>query len=254
MDAWGITLAVLRRWFVALPVLLVTAAGVYLVGPRVAPEYVVRATWMLVPGSTPVESRVDGPNPYGNISGAAGAVEVVLSSPQTRQQLGESGLIATYQITAESRATIIHMTLRATSAEVGIRTGEALHDLAVEELSSRQSGAGVRPEVQYGLVTLSQPAVIEVVTDDRTQLRAIVAAGGLVAAVVLAALVDGVILKLRGRRAARPAALDDSPEPGSTTTQPETGSTGRETEVPDGDPDDAEPHGEQASRNGTSPP
>ncbi|HSN43414.1 MAG TPA: hypothetical protein VLR88_05090, partial [Propionibacteriaceae bacterium] len=197
MDFWAITVAVLRRWFVVLPILILTGVGAVLLGGGVAPEYRVQASWIVVPGSTVSDPTTDAPNPYGNISAAAIALESVLNSPQTEQQVEKLGLPTSFQVSTQSRTTILEFSVRADSPEIGIRTADALLSLASEELKTRQTGAGVQTEVQYTMATLAAPAVVAVVDNGRLRVQAIVAAVGIVAALVMAVLVDDLVLRIR---------------------------------------------------------
>lgn len=240
MDFWAITVAVVRRWFVVLPILILAGVGAYFLGESVEPEYEIRATWILVPGSAVTDPDTVVPNPYGNISGAAVAVENVLNSPQIEQQVAALGLATPFDVTTQSRTTIMTFSVRSDSPEAGIGTADEVLEVAREELATRQTGAGVRTQYQFSLAVLAPPAVVDVIDEGRLRVQAIVVGGGAIAALVMAVLVDELILRVRRRRAAaasRETAGDPTPLRDHATAVEDPEPTPPQVDVPDAERD-----------------
>lgn len=197
MDVWGITLAVLRRWYIFLPLLGLAGGAASVVGEGVQPEYEVQASGLLVPGQ--VQPMV--PNPYGGLDDAVQAVALVLTSPDARQGIAERGLIPTYEVGAASRSVIMNFTVRGDTPERAMATTEAVIELAREELGTRQAGGGVAEPARYRLDLLAQPSVIGVIYDGKLQVQAVVGVLGAGLALLVAVLFDDLVGLLRRARA-----------------------------------------------------
>lgn len=208
MDVWRITVATLRRWYIFLPLLALTAGAVQVVGAGVSPEYEVAGTALITPGSAPAAV----PNPYGGEDQANAAVAIVLNSAEMRARVQAEGLLPTYQVSNQSRSTIMNVTVRGGDAGQAEETARYVFGLAVEELESRQSSAGIPPAAQYGLDVLAAPSLQAVVYDGKTQVQAVTGLLGASAALVVAVLFDDIVGLFRRRRARRrEAALPDEP-------------------------------------------
>lgn len=196
MDVWRITVATLRRWYVFLPLLALTGWAVLVVGNGVSPEYEVQASAMITP------NREEGaiPNPYDTISQATAAVAIVLNSPEARDRVGERGLISSYEVSSLQRSTIMKVSVRGDTEEGALATGDAVLQMIHDELSQRQTAAGLAPDAQYGMDILVQPAVIEVIRDGALRVQAVVGLLGASVALVIAVLFDDIVGLIRQRR------------------------------------------------------
>ena len=199
MDVWRITVAALRRWYVLVPLLGLTALMVMAVGRGVEPEYDVTGATMVVPGPALPQS----PNPYGAPSDANNAMAIVLNSPETRAVIADKGLIAGYQVSPQSRSTIMNLEVRGASPEQAVETGIAVFQQAATELVDRQTAAGIRPTEQYSLDVLQQPSVSGAVTDGKLRNMAVVGVLGGAISLAIAVLFDDVLGLLRRRRTRR---------------------------------------------------
>lgn len=189
MDVWRITLAALRRWYVLLPMLAVTGVLVMLSGNRVAPEYEGQAGAML----TPPRAATELANPYGSITGANEALGIVLGSTESRRAVMEQGLSPSYEIGVASRSTILQISVRAASPEVAVATGQAVLDLAAQELSTRQTETGLPPEAQVTLSVLEPPAVTAIVDTGSLRIQAVVGVLGAGLSLLVAVLFDDIV-------------------------------------------------------------
>jgi len=232
MDVWRITLAALRRWYILLPLLALTGWGVMVVGNGFHPQYEVHATAMMTPGST--ENMV--PNPYSGLDDANQAVTIVLNSAESHGQIASQGLSTDYEVMADSRSTIMQMTIRADDPDVAINTGNALLDLASSDLTERQTEAGLAKSSQFSLSVLAAPSVINVVYDGKLRTQAIVGLLGASIALVIAVLFDDIVGFVRRRRALR---RDRKVESGAAVGEPSSvdadGSNSSETSVKPGE-------------------
>jgi hypothetical protein len=189
VDVWRITLAALRRWYVLLPMLAVTGILVMLSGDRVAPEYEGQAGAML----TPPQAATELANPYGSITQANEALGIVLNSTESRREVMDQGLSPAYELGVASRSTIMQISIRAASPEVAVATGQAVLDLAVQELSTRQTESGLPPEAQITLSVLEPPAVTAIVDTGALRIQAVVGVLGAGLSLLVAVLFDDII-------------------------------------------------------------
>lgn len=209
MDVWRITVAALRRWYVLLPLLGLTALLVMAVGRGVQPEYDVTGATMLVPG----QELQDVPNPYGGTTEANAAVGIVLNSPAVRQQVADMGLVAGYEVSPQSRSTVMNFQVRSDTPGAGVETGVAVFRLAAEELRDRQSAAGIRTGQQYTIDVLQAPSVSAAVTDGKLRNMAVVGVLGGAVSLAIAVFFDDVVGLLKRRRRRRREAEAGSPGP-----------------------------------------
>lgn len=193
MDVWRITVAVLRRWYVFLPLLVLTGFGALRVGDGVHPEYEVTATAVLVPGTE--VSDVEGP--YGNRNDTTQVLTIVLDGPASREAVAEQGLTPDYEVSTRDRTSIINLTVLSDSSPVSLGTAEAVLELARQELKERQDAAGVPSAAQVGLQVLQAPSVTDVVAEGRTRNMAIVGLVGAALSLVVALLFDDLVTLLK---------------------------------------------------------
>lgn len=210
MDVWRITVAALRRWYVLLPLLGLTTLLVLAAGRGVQPEYEVTGATLLVPGRDMQEV----PNPYGGPAEANGALGIVLNSPEARQKVADRGLVPTYEVSPQSRSTVMNFRVRSDSPQQGIETGLAVFQLAAEELRDRQTAAGIEAGEQYSVDALQAPAVSAAVTDGKLRNMAVIAVLGGAISLMIAVFFDDVIgLVERNRRSRRRTVESAGPAP-----------------------------------------
>ncbi|MEE6283065.1 hypothetical protein [Georgenia sp. MJ170] len=216
MDVWQITLATLRRWYIFLPLLALTGVAVYLAGDSVQPEYEVTGTALITPGSAPATV----PNPYGGQDQANAAVAIVLNSMETQARIAAEGLAPAYEVSTQSRSTIMNVRVRADDPHVALETGRRVFELAAEELSTRQGAAGVSASSQYGVDVLAEPSVESVVYDGKRKVQAAVAVLGAGLALLVAVLFDDIVGLYRRRRAKRRGRRRDDAEMAEASAPP----------------------------------
>lgn len=205
MDVWRITVAAIRRWYVLLPLLALTGYATMVVGDGVRPQYEVTATAILMPGRIPTEI----PNPYGSMDQTTTALAIVLNNTVSRGHIAEMGLNPDYQVTSRTRSTIMDFTVLSDTAEESLATGDAVFELARQELEERQGEAGIPTRSQVGVQILQPPSVSSVVEDGKMRNMAIVGVLGAALSLLAAVLFDDIVglfrRKARERRERRAA-------------------------------------------------
>ena len=204
------TVAVLRRWYVFLPLMMLTGFGAYTVGEGVQPQYEVTATAVLVPGT--VESEID--NPYGTMNSTADVVAIVLDGPTTRDAVEARGLNPGYEVDTRSQSSILDVTVLGDTQQQSTVTAGAVLEMARQELSQRQDAVGVPEDAQIKLQVLREPALSEVVTEGKTRNMAVVGVLGASLSRIITLLFDDIVglLRRRSHRRAERRARHEAPQ------------------------------------------
>lgn len=220
MDLWQVLMILLRRWYVVIPVLLLTAYVANQASGRVDPTYNAYASVFVY-----VENRAPEGNPPTEQS--AQAASVALDAPKVRQRLADAGLSPQYSVRARSRNPFMDVSVEAGSPEVALETVRGVVNLIPEEFASRpQIYAGRSPLAgqpggpRLAIEVLAGPAVEDAAYEGRTRLVVVIAAVGLVAAVLLALLTELLVRAVRRHRRQKP------PVASSSTGARKTGSSG----------------------------
>lgn len=217
MDLRRIGLALLRRWYLFLPLLALTAFGALRVGEGLHPQYEASATALLVPGPGSSGSN----SPYGDLSETSNVLVIVLSSAETREGLEDQGLSPDYRVQGSSNSGLLIVTALSDTRPGSVAAGQAVVDLAREELAQRQAAAGVPPQAQIGLQVLQAPSVGNLVTQGEQRNPAIVGIVGVALAVALTFLCDSLLEPLtKRRRRARQLRASAAAAPSPTASSP----------------------------------
>lgn len=146
MDILTIGAIVLRRWFVIIPVLLLTGAGAVVIAERTQPEYSASASFLLVAAPIQATSSMP-PAVTGQI------LADVLSS--NRSTAGLSGRTA-YNGEADLTGSYLHVEVSGPSASVVEADLNVLLERAPEELAALQEDAGIQPGLRSALSVLGE--------------------------------------------------------------------------------------------------
>lgn len=205
MDVWQITVAALRRWYILLPLLALTAVGALKIGEGVHPQYEVTATAILVPGPEVTEIE----SPYGNRNETAQVLGILLGNTEARDAIETQGLSPEYEINVRDRSNIVNLTVLTDSEDESLSTGEAVLGLGQKELQQRQDAAGIPANAQIGLQILQPPTVSDVVAEGKLRNMAIVGILGAALSLLAAVLFDDLmglatrsVRRWRGRQSA----------------------------------------------------
>lgn len=206
MDLWQLTLIVLRRWYVFLPLCGLAYLGVVEAGESVQTEYQAEATVLLVGPSQSLPfdpTKTVRTNPYlqQGLTTTGQAMHAVMSSQDVRQAMIEEGGTGNYVVEASQRNPLLTVSITAASAEQASRTSTVFPALLTSELDKLQDNArapvGQRVTVQ-SLTAGDSPLGV------RTGLRkaqAVAAGLGLGLAAAAALAFEALMIALRRRRA-----------------------------------------------------
>ncbi|RBY93923.1 hypothetical protein DQ244_00670 [Blastococcus sp. TBT05-19] len=235
-----------RRWYVAVPLLLLTLAGSFVVRAGVSPGYTVTAAVIVLPPSARVDAatgtETSSVNPLLGFNSSTlittQALTIIANAPEFQERVSEPSELAAYSIIASERQPILRIAVESKDLNEAVNTANAVIAELGSELDRQQ---GPFPPSQKLLTqTLSPPSVAAV---DNSKLRAfVVALGvGIVASAGITFLVDALLISAARRGGRGYGGAHGARESGSQLT-----------ETPDG-ADDGPRAGEQVVGVGQPP-
>ena len=195
MDLLDLLKLVFRRWYVAVPIVIVTLGAAVALGSAIQPEYKTAATVMLVPPTTsvsaPTNNATPAPgNPWLRIGEVqmAQAVQISASSSESRQKVVAAGGDNAYEITLVTRSSIMTIEVSSDTAAKALATVEAATKLINDEVIAQQ--AKYKPKAGESITTQVLDPGLNVTPSRSNVLRAqivVLAVGLLVMAAVVVA-------------------------------------------------------------------
>lgn len=278
MQVQDFLLAIRRRWYLALVVLVLTVGATAATLALVGPTYEAKGTTLLVPpGATLQQQRpgeaVSTGNPYLELSGLGQARDIVIRSmgSQTtfielcnasgdaayetmRQSMCRSHPEVSYTVTPdyESSAPVILMTVEASTAQDAITALNAVMGRVPASLQALQGDLDLRARADITSTPVTVDVVPVVVRKDQIRAGILVGGGSLAVGLLAIGLLDSLLLS-RGPRvqdegAAEPEATgwgwpaDEEPpvegDAGNVSTEGGAGSDGPTTAHEDAVPDE----------------
>jgi hypothetical protein len=232
VDLFDVVRSCLRRWYVLLPLLLVTGAFSYHVYSSVKPAYYSNA----VIGLTPPSTRNDA-NPIGggevprngllDVGGAnliANIATIGLSGPAVADQVKAAGgavyTVRMFPIPESfQQLPLIMIEVSAADAATALRTVELVVSQAEPTVLALQKQANVPEREVANSFVVSPPAVPIAGMPSRTRSTLVIFCAGSGIALVLAVVIDLIAVRIRARRK-KSNHLDrdqtGTPEPGFT--------------------------------------
>jgi len=209
VDFWDLTKLIVRRWYVALPTLLVSMAVVFLVGSSVRPDYSAIGYLLMIPPVDVAESPEPGKtpvarpqNPWAKLGpwalGNAAVVKVNQSS--LRAELVGRNLSENVTISINEGSAMIVIEVVAQSPAQASGTVKAVVDRLRDTVAGEQEVFGVRPEDRYTTHTISDGSETSIESSKTT--RVLIVAGG-IGVLLTAAFTIGFDALMRRRRGAR---------------------------------------------------
>lgn len=180
MRGSGKVRVLVRRWYVLLPLLALTATLTHWVGQGVSPRYEVTATAVVQAG----QLAYSGQHPYGSVPHTNQVLAVVLDAQETREELAARGFDPTYEVTARERRNYFQVELHSRTAQMGLETVAAVLEVARQAILQRQELAGTPEEYWYDVQVL-QPPSISAAAPWRIRNMALVALLGVVISVMV---------------------------------------------------------------------
>lgn len=212
MDIWRLLTAIIRRWYIIIPLLVATAVAAVTVGRWVAPEYTTSAIINITPSRATVQLTADKAtvaNPYSVPTYSTGILQYVLSSSAVRQELLAAGLAGSYVVEAVPRSSFLGINATADDPELAIATARGVIESARRILAERQGAIETPTPRLMSIEVLDDADSVSASVSGQSQaLAAVLAVGGIVS-VIATVLIDDLLL-LRRRRHDREANVKET--------------------------------------------
>ncbi|WP_213456083.1 hypothetical protein [Rhizomonospora bruguierae] len=210
VDFWDLTKLLFRRWYVAVPLLLLSLAGAASVAVTVRPDYVATSYVQLVPPTAPEAKPGEQPptprNPWlsmglGSLSGAA---TITVSDSTVLKQLKAKGYSENFTLKMEGQLPIVKIEVIGDSPEQAGDTAQELVRLLDENVNALQAKYNV---ARQDLIVTQRLDLGDNLSESSSKVkRALVAVAG--AGVLLSAgvtIATDAWLRKRARRRNDPA-------------------------------------------------
>lgn len=213
VDLGSLIRIVMRRFYVALPVLLLLSAGAYAAASSVDPDY--ESTGALIflgPGLEEVEfadgaTALEPVNPFLNSAGSIGqlseAIGLGLQSQRIRSEFAARGLEPGFEVGSDDRSPIMQFRVKSSDYEVTAQTLEALMVWVEDDLATRQAGFNLSPEDVISTQRVSEGNEPTEGFTDRRRAEVLLFGAAILLTLVITVLADMLLTRRHQRRERR---------------------------------------------------
>ena len=219
MSVWAVLLIALRRWYIALPVLVLAAVAVVRVPADVAASHPATESLVLqgpLHVNTPTYSgtRVVGEaavpvNPVtrasdSRLTSSAAAIVSVETSPAARQAAARAGLEPSYNVTLDStRYSMLILTVETTSREKSLRTLDFVTQRIRDKVSAADASTSGDLTQRVSVDVIEAPTLVPLERSTPMRKDATLALIGFVVACSAAVVFDNLMRRSRRLSGAR---------------------------------------------------
>ncbi|WP_329103862.1 Wzz/FepE/Etk N-terminal domain-containing protein [Micromonospora sp. NBC_01699] len=217
MDLLDLLKLMFRRWYVTIPVVVLTLAAAFTLSVVIQPEYKTSAAVLLVPPTTSPAAPASNANPQpGNPwlrvgeNAMAQAVQISISAHEARTKVEAAGGNTEYEVGLVNRSPILTIDVTAASHGEALATVTAVTKLIGEEVAGKQ--AEYKPKAGEQITTQVLDPGLNIVQSRSNVLRAqiVVIAIGLLLAAASSVGYDAIVrrrnrARLADRHGARPS-------------------------------------------------
>ncbi|PZF79914.1 hypothetical protein [Jiangella anatolica] len=222
MDLWEALRILARRWFVVVPLLLLTAFGAVNLYSTTEPEYTTTGSILLRGPSVGQDEASGLRNPYldyGNMAVPARVVVDIALTPSTYHDLtGDTGTTFELGLDTTTSAPLVVLNVTGPSPDAVVTTAQGILEFFSATLRQRQLDAGAPENTLITTEVVTPP--VDVLQQNASRLRMLVgvAGVGVLFSVGMAFLVEAILrIRARGRSKKPPA---KEAEPPADTTRP----------------------------------
>ncbi|UXM89863.1 hypothetical protein [Paenarthrobacter sp. JL.01a] len=220
MQVQKILKSLLRRWFIVVLGLALTAGACFFLQQSAPDNYKAQASLVLLPST---KSVGEAGNPYLGLGGMSEALDILtrkMSSEEFKEKIRDQAGTSTFTAEADkgTSGAILLITASSHDADQALRLLDTVMNQAPVALTELQDVLNVPTTSRISTMKLLEDnkAVPEVKA--RTQLLLVTAAGGVALSVVVTVLIDGLLLSRKQRRnsgSSHKASGPNPPAPGS---------------------------------------
>jgi capsular polysaccharide biosynthesis protein len=205
VDVWDLAKLMGRRWYLTVPMLLLTVAGTVWTITTIKPDYTSTGTIILVPPAdkTPLTTQeLAKTNTWVELGEdvMAQAVTISVQTQATRTEIAADGLAsATYEVSSEARSNLITVTGTAPTPEMAQRVVQRVMQQITTEVREQQAAFNPKPGRAITTQVLDEGDSIQVVTSATKRAAVVIAGIGLLLTAAVSIVCD-VLLRRRERR------------------------------------------------------
>lgn len=234
MDLWDVAKLMARRWYVALPVLVLTMIGAIATVQTVKPDYKATTNVSLLP-PTKADEAGNGTgqtvNPW-DANSLTVATLTYLNSKRLHDQMKAEGFSDVWEADIDERLRgLIVIEVTAPTPELSQATARKLQELAAAEVARRQAVYNLDPGHQFTTIPFDDGDNIEIATSKMKRALIVVVGVGIIITIALTVSLDA-FLRWRSRRREETSALRPTVVVGRQATQNATGEKQQPTDAP----------------------
>jgi len=218
VDLWDFFKVLVRRWYLTVPLLAVTAFMASNAAKGVEPTYTASVSGVFLEPAVALPADQLSPNPWAQagVGTTASAVVDSIMNPVAQSAVVADGFSGEYTVLLASRSVLFTVYAPAPTPEEATATLNHIIDLLQEDLQEKQSQYNV-PDDQQILIQITSGKSLVTTRDGLQRVVAVVAGLGVVATATFVIIVDSILTR-RSRRKGEPAESDEADDP---TVDPE---------------------------------
>jgi hypothetical protein len=213
VDLWDLTRLIFRRWYFAMPILLVTLTGVLFASKNVRPDYSATGHLQMIPPAHADEptgvknGRIHNPWLDLGIQALGQATILKVQDERTVKQLGAAGYSETFTVTIDYPATFISIEGVGKTAQQATATVRQVMKLLADEVKAQQQQFGVAQIDMINTLPLDQGDKVTVITSKVKRVLIVATGMGLLTTAGSTIGLDALLrVRARRRKAAAQAA------------------------------------------------
>jgi hypothetical protein len=224
VDLWDLTRLLIRRWYFAVPVLLLTLAGVLVASQTVRPDYSAKGHLQLIPPAhinepaNAKDNRVHNPWLELGIQALGQAAILKVQDEKVLNQLLAGGFSENFTISIDYPTTFFSIEAIGSSPQQATGTVREIMRLLSEDVRAEQRQFGVADQDSVSTLALDEGDKVTVVTSKVKRVLIVAAGLGLLTTAASTIGMDA-LLRRRARRRAAAAAVATGP-PADTEVMP----------------------------------
>ncbi|MFC0532186.1 hypothetical protein [Phytohabitans kaempferiae] len=217
MDLWDLTKLLFRRWYVAAPMLLLSAAMVIFVAVTVGPDYSAKGHVQIIPA--PSAGKAVDPtakprptNPWFDLGyeALANASALAVTDQAVLKNLADRGFTDSVTVTMDNNTVLLEIEAIGTTPAQATSTVKEVIRLLAEDIAEKQAQYGVLPEDTISTLTLNDGSTPEVVRSKVMRVLVVAAGIGMLMTIAGTIALDS-LLRRRARRLADQEPADGGP-------------------------------------------
>jgi len=215
MQVQKILKSLIRRWFIVVLGLAVTAGACFYLQQNAPDNYKAQASLVLLPST---KSVGEAGNPYLGLGGMSEALDILtrkMSSEEFKETIREQSGASTFTAEADkgTSGAILLITASSGDADQALKILDSVMNQAPVALTELQDVLNVPTTSRISTMKLLEDSKAVPEVKARTQLLLVTAAGGVAFSIMITVLIDGLLLSRKQRKSQEPTDKPAGPKP-----------------------------------------